>query len=490
MRNKYSNLLIIISLLAFLGVCALSLDGLALAVGKGAGLPGFIGSETCGECHPDVYDMWKLTPHANMLVDAKKNPDRIIANYFPEDFPFTKKDIFYTLGSHWLQKYLTILDDGQIYQLPNVWNIGEGEWEPYSIFDWREKPYVIFCDGCHTVGFNAKTKTFFEEGIGCEACHGAGKKHAESEDPGDIINPDKLTKERKDMICQQCHTDGDSTLAPGLPFPAGFKPGEDLTKYTSDFFMPKPKSRDWYWGTVDYKERARMFMFWQSKFYSLSRACDVCGFDRNVKKKTKKASGYMSRNQYCGTCHRTTYENFTKHSRHSENAANCVDCHLPKLAPSRDRYSIHDHKFDFSRPKSECNECHYEADADEDVIGSDPLFYHVQQSFKKSENTKCNYCHYDKDATHAKQHESQGKTCTQCHFKQTEEPGNVTIYKHNSKKLKIDTNLNYKELCKICHGSDIEYHHNFHKTDELKVVSEASTKESCKRCHEPFIERW
>jgi len=80
--------------------------GYAFAVGKGAGLPGYIGAKACGECHSEEYNMWKLTPHANMLVDAKKNPDRIIANYFPENFPFSKENIFYTLGSHWLQKYL------------------------------------------------------------------------------------------------------------------------------------------------------------------------------------------------------------------------------------------------------------------------------------------------------------------------------------------------------------------------------------------------
>jgi len=451
--------------------------------GKGAGLPGFVGSKKCGECHPDYYDMWKLTPHANMLVDAKEQPDRIIAKYFPEDFPFTEDDIYYTLGSHWLQKYLTVLEDGHIYQLPNVWNISEGEWEPYSIFDWKDKPYVLFCDGCHTVGFDAETNTFFEEGIGCEACHGPGKNHAESEDPDKIVNPDKLSRERMDMICEQCHTDGESTVGDyNLPFPVGFKPGRDISEYFSAFFMPKPKSKDWYWGTSDYNERHRMFMFWRSKFYASSRACDVCGFDRNAKKKKAKAKGYMTRNQYCGTCHRTTFENYTKHSRHSESTANCTDCHLPKLAPSKDRYSIHDHKFDFSRPPAECDECHYKpTDADE-FKDSDPLFYHVNRSLKKAKKYECSYCHYSITASHAVEHQGEGKDCAECH--------EIYTNKHKSKRVQFKVDIPYDDICIKCHEKPIKHEHRHHKTEELTVKLEATVQESCKRCHQPFMERW
>ncbi len=493
-KSNNAKTLTLIFIIVFT-LCAKS----SFAVGKGAGLPGFVGSEKCGECHEEVFDMWKLTPHANMLVDAKKHPDRIIANYFPEGFPFSKEDIQYTLGSHWLQKYLTTLDDGQIYQLPNVWNIAEGQWEPYSIFDWKDKPYVIFCDGCHTVGFDYKTKTFFEEGIGCEACHGKGKKHAESEDPNDIVNPDKLTKERRDMICEQCHTDGNSTVADAseLPFPVAFKPGDDITKYFSDFFMPKPKSKDWYWGTVDYKERHRMFMFWRSKFYSESRACDVCGFDRNIKKKSAKmsrgsGSGYMTRNQYCGTCHRTTFENYTKHSRHSQSSANCTDCHLPKLAPSNDRYSIHDHKFDFSRPEPDCIDCHYTVADSEDLRLSDPLFLHIQEKFfdkKYSKNAKfdkCNYCHYNLDEKHITDNGGSGTDCSKCHYSKK----SSEYYKHSFRTLDISGAKDSNDLCKRCHEMTMSYHHKHHATPEIKVKLEGTVNESCKRCHKPFTDRW
>ncbi len=324
------------------------------ALGFGPGAKGYAGSVKCGECHKETYDQWKLTSHANMLRDAKADPDAVMAKAFSA-VPFKKEEIFWTIGSHWIQKYLTFIDNDW-YVLPKYWNIPAGDWVAYSIFNWREKPYTIHCDGCHTTGFDPETKSFFEPSIGCEACHGPGKKHAESAAPSDIVNPARLSKERRDMVCEQCHTDGKDTKAGGqFPFPALYLPGEDLNEYFTDFFTPKPNSKRWFWGTMDYKERHRMFMFWQSKFYSTTRACDVCGFDRGL---AVKSESYLTRNEYCGTCHTKIFRLFPVHSRHSPQEVLCVDCHTPKVTDGGKRYSIHDHKFDFSGPELPCTECH------------------------------------------------------------------------------------------------------------------------------------
>ncbi len=336
--------------------------GLCLAAGAwgfGPGAEGYVGSETCKECHEEVYTQWKLTPHANMLRDAKKNPDAVAAKDF-SGVPFGKGDIRWTIGSHWIQKYLTFIDN-DYYVLPKYWNLVANDWEPYSIFNWRERPYTIFCDGCHTTGFDPGTKSFHEPSIGCEACHGPGEKHVASSAPKDIVNPEKLTKERRDMICEACHTDGKDTKAGGqFPFPAGYKAGEDLGEYFTDFFAPKPKSKKWYWGTMDYKERHRMFLFWRSKFYSTARACEVCGFDRGI---TVKDERNMSRDEYCGTCHGKIYKLKNLHSKHPPDVAlECIDCHPPRTNRTGERYSIHDHRFDFSGPELPCTECHDKGD--------------------------------------------------------------------------------------------------------------------------------
>jgi hypothetical protein len=266
------------------------------------------------------------------------------------------------VGNHWVQKYLTEID-GVLYQLPKIWNVAKRSWEPYSIFDWKQKPYNIHCDGCHTVGFDDKTQSFFEPGVGCESCHGPGKKHVENGGRlTDIVNPAKLDPDRALMVCMQCHTDGQDVKTETYPFAVGFVPGQDLGKYYTDFFMPKPKSNRWYWGTMDFYERRRMYFFFQSKFYSTNRACEVCGFDRGA---STKAERYMTRSEYCGTCHKHRYDNFLEHSGHRSANTECTDCHVPAMAKVGETYSVHDHKFDYSQPKPACSECHDPADPDD-----------------------------------------------------------------------------------------------------------------------------
>ncbi|TLN04336.1 hypothetical protein FDZ71_12085, partial [bacterium] len=312
---------------------------------------------------------WKLTPHARMLIDAEKNPDAILANDFNDDVPFGPRDIAYTVGSHWTQKYLTRID-GVLYVLPKFWNIPKNAWEKYSVFNWRAKPYNIACDGCHTVGFDPKNESFLEPGIGCESCHGPGKAHVESEgDISKIVNPLKLDEDRALMVCMQCHTDGTDTTYKKYPFPVNYVPGEDLNNYLSEFFMPKPKSNRWYWGTMDFMERRRMFYFFASKFYSTARACEVCGFDR-ADTTTKEVERYMSRSEMCGTCHTKLYKNYVAHSFHTPEKAQCVDCHTPEIVEERGTYSIHDHKFDFSTNKVECYQCHDKTDDGDRAVAS------------------------------------------------------------------------------------------------------------------------
>ncbi|MBI5577496.1 MAG: ammonia-forming cytochrome c nitrite reductase subunit c552 [Deltaproteobacteria bacterium] len=198
------------------------------------------------------------------------------------------------------------------------------------------------------------------------------------------------------MICEACHTDGKDTKAGGqFPFPALYRPGEDLALYFTDFFAPKPKSKKWYWGTMDYKERHRMFLFWQSKFYSTTRACDVCGFDRGM---TVREERYMSRDEYCGTCHGKIYKLSTFHTRHAPRAVQCVDCHMPQVTNGGEKYSIHDHKFDFSGPEMSCSECHEAKDVEgKKASNHDFRLGRVKDRKALTLEESCVKCHPGKD---------------------------------------------------------------------------------------------
>jgi hypothetical protein len=288
--------------------------------------------------------------------------------------------------------------------------------------NWREEPYNIHCDGCHTVGFDAETESFYEPSIGCESCQEPGMKHAQTGGRIEaIVNPDNLDPDRKLMVCMACHTDGQDTKYEKYPFPVGYQPGMDLTEYSSDFFMPKPKSKRWYWGTMDFMERKRMFYFYQSKFYSTNRACEVCGFDRGVSNVKER---YMSRSEYCGTCHMEHIEGYETHAGHSQEVTICTDCHVPEMVENNTKYSIHDHKFDFSRPKMACSECHDKEDPDDaavEAIAEDGTttwvpepehhdFHFEPVKYPKTLPTRkaCLLCHEDKDMSWVKDNIEEG----------------------------------------------------------------------------------
>lgn len=102
--------------------------------------------------------------------------------------------VHYTLGVNRAQGYLSRMEDGRFYVLPVFWSTAWQRW-----IDWKEIAPVpdtdhdirqiwnVSCFNCHATNLS-KTYAFDEKkyethwsemGIGCEACHGAGRAHNE-----------------------------------------------------------------------------------------------------------------------------------------------------------------------------------------------------------------------------------------------------------------------------------------------------------------------
>jgi hypothetical protein len=78
----------------------------------------------------------------------------------------------------------------------------------------------------------------------------------------------------------------------------------------------------------------------------------------------------------------------------------CDDCHVPETVAGGTRYSVHDHKFDFSQPAMPCGSCHNEGEVDESAepphsFNVQPV--RIQQNLTLEES--CLRCHEDKDMT-------------------------------------------------------------------------------------------
>ena len=106
--------------------------------------------------------------------------------------PFETFEVHYTLGAKRFQGYLSRLPEGRIYVLPVFWHVAHKRW-----VDWKEITPVpdgdhdlrqiwnVTCFNCHATNldanFDVASKSYdtswTEMGLGCETCHGPGRRH-------------------------------------------------------------------------------------------------------------------------------------------------------------------------------------------------------------------------------------------------------------------------------------------------------------------------
>lgn len=322
----------------------------------------YTGSEKCQECHPKIYQQWKKTLHSRFIQDPIENPKAVVAK-FTKDIPFSKNEVVYSIGQHWTQRYITRKDD-TLYVRPFIWSIQSDQWVSYGTYN---RSWMKYCAGCHTTACKPFVNQYLELGIGCEACHGPGREHSISTDQTDIVNPAKLSSERRDMICESCHTSGHDRSGE-FRYPAGYRPGDDLAKYYKGLIPLPDQPSNTFKGDGSYQDRHNQYLYWQTRVNVASGStCDICQNFRMKNPKDGEDGGLvLTSSQICVTCHHEKLERFHEHTKHQLGQVSCRDCHIPVIAASRNQYSIHDHRFEFGVPKEkrgttmedQCQNCH------------------------------------------------------------------------------------------------------------------------------------
>ena len=149
----------------------------------------YAGSAACKTCHEEVYARWSKTRMANVVRDPREHPDAIIPDLSKPDplLTFTKDDIALVYGSRWKQRYFKKVGD-DYFPLPAQWDVSHQIWRHYFVpngTDWWatlyppdnfQRPTGPLCDGCHSVNYDINTKTITEWNVGCERCHGPGRR--------------------------------------------------------------------------------------------------------------------------------------------------------------------------------------------------------------------------------------------------------------------------------------------------------------------------
>ncbi len=316
----------------------------------------YVGSERCASCHQIQYKGWVKTFHSTVIQDARKDPSAILADMTAPDLPFKKEDIYFTIGGHWDQRYLTKIGD-EYYILPRLWSIQSKKWRPYSTYGWQRRPYSKYCVGCHSVGFDPASRNILEHAVGCESCHGKGSQHVAKPVKSNIVNPKRLPPGRAEEICASCHVRG-KDLSGEYFFPIGWTPGEDLANY----LVPIEKKE----GESNSVAIHRLWDKWLADREAQARSrCEVCGIHQSQ----KPQGSQISVNQICMGCHEYGEDGLAVHSRHKKGAAiGCTDCHqqvAPDVNENKEN-NVHSYSYFLIHPQNcwdrdiykKCGNCH------------------------------------------------------------------------------------------------------------------------------------
>ena len=264
---------------------------------------------------------------------------------------------------------------GALHQVPFAWWVEDARWvhedatflQPppgHGPVESYEQTWNGGCDQCHAVAparVRAEgPKTLgraTELGIACEACHGAGRAHADHfrspfaryaarlglTEVDDIVNPAELPPDRASAVCGQCHGE----LAHLADQPAAFEPGSDLADWAHvvQDIHPRP---EWLLDALEEDPDRLQHGFWRDGTGRVAgrdinamwasgcaengdMSCLSChSLHRYESPDDMLAPGYET-DRSCVECHPAVAAEGAAHHHHGEGSAgaSCVNCHMP-----------------------------------------------------------------------------------------------------------------------------------------------------------------
>jgi predicted CXXCH cytochrome family protein len=348
---------------------------------------------------------------ANVVRDPREHPDAIIPNLATNTVAkFSKDQIAFVYGGVWKQRYFTKVGEDYL-PLGAQWDVVHKKWLPYFVkpgTDWwapyyppdnMQRPTGPTCDGCHSVGYDIRTKHVAEWNVGCERCHGPGSDHVARPTRGNILNPARMDYVRANDVCIQCHSQGRPLSNPieGAPgerryfdWPVGYSVGLKLADFwqLEDHTLGETTFTHFADGTA-HKNRMQGNDFVQSVMYRRGITCFDC---HDVHGTGNYAQLRKPADKLCLDCHgpmslygphTATLEEHTHHkpgqlndrtladfpgapSSSSNPTGDCIACHMPKIQTTLPGIYVRAHTFEVITPAmtdkykipNPCTQCH------------------------------------------------------------------------------------------------------------------------------------
>ncbi len=403
------SLLVLLGGLAVAGA-ALAWDWWSVVPAEAVASAGYVGRQTCAECHQPEHKLWLGSDHDRAMElateeavlgdfnDASFTYQGVTTRFFRKGGKFLVNtegpdgehhdyEIKYTFGVRPLQQYMIEFPDGRVQVLRESWDVENKRWfyvTPPDVTDERIEPgdplhwtgiaqnWNTTCADYHSTNlhknYDPATDTYrttFEEiDVSCEECHGPGSVHvqlAESWSPfwdrqiGYGLPP--LKSKNLDVqidSCAKCH-------ARRYQVHEDFQPGRPLL----DYYEPALLSAGLYEHHGQILDEVYEYgSFLQSKMHANRVRCSDCHDPHSLELK-------FAGNALCAQCHLPARYDTPAHHHHpvESTGAQCVACHMPSRL-----YMViderHDHSFRVPRPDlsvelgtpNACNDCHSHGD--------------------------------------------------------------------------------------------------------------------------------
>jgi tetratricopeptide (TPR) repeat protein len=374
---------------------------------------GYLGSSKCRSCHEKFYQLWAsshhglaMQPYTEAFAEANLKPqlEEIVigktryravtdegSGFVVESMSGKQKKhpILHALGGKNVYYFLTSLERGRLQTLPVAYDVNKQQWfdtaasgvrhfpdREDEAIHWTDRLYTFntSCYGCHVSqlvkNYDLKTDSYNtqwkEPGINCETCHGPADEHVrvcleagKGKVPDDLKMPTitqsrGFTAHQVNSTCSTCH-------AKGMSIASTFVPGDSFFQHSDLVTLENP---DYYPDGRDLGENYTFTSWRMSDCVKAGKLdCMYC----------HTSSGRFrfkdNPNAACTSCHTDKKGKIVSHSRHTEGATQCIQCHMPMTEFGGMMRSDHSMRppmpsatIQHKSPNA-CNLCHADKDA-------------------------------------------------------------------------------------------------------------------------------
>jgi Tfp pilus assembly protein PilF len=266
-----------------------------------------------------------------------------------------ERELVWVVGSGNHSRTYLVTQNGMLFQAPVCWYTRDAVWDLCPGYEFKNDYFsreisrtCVFCHNARMDLLPGAHNAYAEpipHGIDCERCHGPGELHVAKWSKGDtptgegdaaIVNPKRLTVERRMQICFQCHL-GDSKATERVarneaPLEA-FRPGQPITSVMLPYRFSEPTPHDY--GLSAQVDRLLLSRCFKESAGRLE--CVTCHDPHvTVYRGDRPADFFPSK---CKGCHGEGACRATPASRQATSPPDdCIQCHMRKAVPDD-----HDH---------------------------------------------------------------------------------------------------------------------------------------------------